>query len=254
MTDDLAARLREAGCVFAEEEAAHLRASAVAGGVELEPLVVRRLAGEPLETIVGWCAFGRRRLAVGPGVFVPRRRTRFLAGLAVAVLRSRPHGALLEAYAGVAPVAATVLGVLGSREVHVADLDPGALAYARRNAPGAVVHVGDGFEALGTPERLRFGVIAAVPPYVPTSAIARMPREARSHEPGVALVGGEDGLDHVRRLVEGAGPWLARGGVVLVELHRDQAADAAAHAVRAGFVARRHRSADGQTVVLSCRR
>src|SRR5918993_4559434 len=75
-------RLRAAGCVFAEDEAA-LLLEAVEGrpdaGDELEGLVVRRVAGEPLEQLLGWAEFAGRRILVEPGVFVPRRRTEFLA-------------------------------------------------------------------------------------------------------------------------------------------------------------------------------
>ncbi|MDN5895471.1 MAG: methyltransferase, partial [Nocardioides sp.] len=69
----LVERLRAAGCVHAEEEAALL--SEAASGVELERLVARRAAGEPLEHVVGWALFDGHRVAVRPGVFVPRRRT-----------------------------------------------------------------------------------------------------------------------------------------------------------------------------------
>ena len=75
------ARLRAAGCVFAEEEAALLLAAA--SGRDLEALVLRRVAGEPLEHVLGWVSFAGSRYVVTPGVFVPRRRSELLVSAVV---------------------------------------------------------------------------------------------------------------------------------------------------------------------------
>ncbi len=85
------ARLRAAGCVFAEDEAAVLLATA-ASPAELDVLVERRAAGEPLEQVVGWAEFAGLRIWVDPGVFVPRRRSEFLVSVAVGLGRSRLSG------------------------------------------------------------------------------------------------------------------------------------------------------------------
>ena len=84
VTDDatVVARLRRAGCVFAEDEAAMLLSSA-RSPAELDALVERRVAGEPLEQVVGWAEFAGLRIVVDPGVFVPRRRSEFLVSVAV---------------------------------------------------------------------------------------------------------------------------------------------------------------------------
>jgi release factor glutamine methyltransferase len=91
--DDAAvvARLRGAGCVFAEEEAA-LLLSAARTREELDALVGRRAAGEPLEQVVGWAEFAGLRIVVDPGVFVPRRRSEFLVSVAVGLAGWRPDG------------------------------------------------------------------------------------------------------------------------------------------------------------------
>ncbi|WP_210443248.1 putative protein N(5)-glutamine methyltransferase [Nocardioides sp. SYSU D00065] len=228
-TPDVVARLRAAGCVWAEDEAALLR-EAAASGTELEELVARRVAGEPLELVLGWAAFLGRRLAVVPGVFVPRRRTELLARttLAHVAARSRPGAGapvvVVEMCCGVAPVA----GVLGGPdhrgvEVHAADVSSAALECARRNAPHATLHRGDLFAALPRDLRGRIGVLAANAPYVPSDRIAVMPPEAREHEPPAALDGGPDGVDLHRRLAAGATAWLAPGGSLLVETSPAQA-------------------------------
>src|SRR5579859_6496905 len=82
------ARLRAAGCVFAEEEAELLRAAARTPA-ELDALVERRAAGEPLEQVVGWAEFCGLRVLVDPGVFVPRRRSEFLVSVAAGLARAR---------------------------------------------------------------------------------------------------------------------------------------------------------------------
>ena len=83
---EVVAVLRAAGCVFAEEEAAVLLAQAT-DEADLALMLARRVAGEPLEQVVGWAEFCGLRIAVAPGVFVPRRRTEVLVDLAARILR-----------------------------------------------------------------------------------------------------------------------------------------------------------------------
>ncbi len=212
----LVARLRAAGCVFAEDEARLLVGTGLTGEA-LELLVARRLAGEPLETVLGWVDFAGRRLSVVAGVFVPRRRTELLARVAASY--AGPSSVLLELCCGVAPVAA----VVPAGEVHASDVDPVALDCARRNVPHATLHLSDLYAALPDALRGRVDVLVANAPYVPTERIALMPPEARDHEPAVALDGGVDGVDLHRRISAGAPAWLAPGGVLLVETSPAQA-------------------------------
>ncbi|WP_430297269.1 putative protein N(5)-glutamine methyltransferase [Sinomonas sp. B1-1] len=251
VVDNVVRRLRAAGCVFAEKEA-RLLVEACRDTGRLEGLVARRVAGEPLEHLLGWADFAGRRIAVGPGVFVPRRRSELLVRLAVAHLHasrlgvtsweSRPAGAAHDAgpppavvvdlccgsgAIGVAIAAALADGA--ALELHAADVDPTAVEYARRNlAPwGGTVHRGDLFEALPAPLRGRVQVLTANAPYVPTASIPFMPPEAREHEPLLALDGGSDGLDFHRSIASAAPEWLADGGVLVIEVSRRQAETAA---------------------------
>lgn len=234
----LVARLRAAGCVWSEDEAALLSAAA-ATAEEREVLAARRIAGEPLELVLGWVEFLGRRLVVAPDVFVPRHRTELLARttLAYAATRSEaPDGrrlVVVEMCCGVAPVAAHLDAA--RVEVHAADLSPAALGCARRNAPAAALHLGDLYDALPSELRGRVDVLAANAPYVPTDRIADMPREAREHEPRVALDGGAEGVDLHRRLAAQARDWLAPGGVLLVETSPAQAALTTAAMTAAGL-------------------
>ena len=174
------------------------------------PLVVRRVAGEPLEQVLGWASFGGLRVAVVPGVFVPRRRTELLVREAVAV--TTPDAVVVDLCCGCGAVGLAVATTVPGVELHAADVDPVAVACARDNLAGlgvvgGTVHLGD-LDALAAARlRGRVDVLAANAPYVPTAEIALMPPEARDHEPPVALDGGADGLDVARRVVAAA--WLA---------------------------------------------
>ncbi|MBF4579972.1 methyltransferase [Frigoribacterium sp. VKM Ac-2530] len=253
----MVARLRAAGCVFAEDEA-RLLLEAAAAGPGLESLVLRRTAGEPLEQVLGWAAFDGLRLVVEPGVFVPRRRTELLVRLADAALavvpglppapgrgQVPPDGTtasgtapvVVELCCGVGAVAAALLRRRPRLEVVAADLDPVAARCARRNlGDGATVVGGDLFAELPTHLRGRVDLLVANAPYVPTAAIATMPPEARLHESLLALDGGDDGLDLHRRIASGAGEWLAPTGTLLIETSEAQAVATAALFAAAGLV------------------
>jgi release factor glutamine methyltransferase len=138
--DDAAvvARLRSAGCVFAEDEAALLLAAA-RSREELGALVERRAAGEPLEQVVGWAGFAGLRIEVDAGVFVPRRRSEFLVSVAIGLAGSRADGGrdipvIIDLCCGTGALGlAVATGLAGRAELHAADLDPAAVACARRN-------------------------------------------------------------------------------------------------------------------------
>jgi release factor glutamine methyltransferase len=244
------ARLRAAGCVFAEDEARLLLGTTADRG-ELSTLVDRRVAGEPLEHLLGWAEFRGLRVAVDPGVFVPRRRTGFLAQQAIDL--ARPGAVVLDLCCGSGAVGLAVAAERSDVELHAADVDPVAVACARRNtaAVGGRVYQGDLFGPLPAGLRGRVDVLVANVPYVPSGEIARMPPEARDHEPRTALDGGPDGLDVARRVVAGGPAWLAPGGSLLFETSEEQAPVAMA-LVRAGGLAARVAEDDelGATVVV----
>jgi release factor glutamine methyltransferase len=212
-------RLRAAGCVFAEDEARLLDAAA-SSPAELESLVARRVAGEPLEYLLGWVEFAGLRVSIEPGVFVPRRRTELLAQSAVAVIES--GDVLIDLCCGCGAVAAAVGTAVRGVELHAVDVDETAARCARRNVSGQV-YLGDLYAALPGTLRGQASVVTGNAPYVPTDALATMPPEARLHEPRIALDGGPDGLDVLRRIVAGAPDWLRAGGWLFVESSTAQA-------------------------------
>jgi release factor glutamine methyltransferase len=225
--------LRAAGCVFAEDEA-RLLVAAAESPADLTTLVDRRVSGEPLEYVLGWAEFCGLRIVVDAGVFVPRRRTVFLAQQAVA--RATADALVVDLCCGSGAVGAAVTAALPGVRVHAADVDRVAVACARRNLPGGHVHRGDLFGALPAALMGRVDVLVANVPYVPSEAIALMPPEAREHEPRIALDGGADGLDVARRVVAGARDWLAPGGVVLFEVGEAQVATARQVVAAAGLL------------------
>ncbi|WP_199584500.1 putative protein N(5)-glutamine methyltransferase [Blastococcus sp. TF02A-30] len=247
---DVVARLRAAGCVFAEEEAALLTGAAT--GAALVDLVDRRVAGEPLEQLLGWVSFDGLRIALAPGVFVPRRRTELLVERAAAL--ARPGGVVVDLCCGSGAVGAALAARVPGVELTAADLDAAAVACAVRNLPGVDVRQGDLFDALPARLRGRVDVLVANVPYVPTAAIASMPPEARDHEPRLALDGGDDGLAVARRVIDGAASWLAVGGVLLFETSGQQVPAATAAVAAAGLLPAVAEDGErGATVVLGTR-
>ena len=242
-------RLRAAGCVFAEDEA-RLLVSAARTPAELAAMVDRRVAGLPLEQVVGWAEFCGLRIAVDPGVFVPRRRTEFLVEQARA--RVGPRAIIVDLCCGAGAIGAALASGLDQAELHAADIDPAAVRCARRNvaALGGRVYQGDLFDPLPAGLRGRVAVVVANVPYVPAGEIRFLPLEARAHEPLVALDGGPDGLEVLRRVAAGAPGWLAPGGHLLIETTERQAPQAAAAFAASGLVPRVSASAELDATVV----
>jgi release factor glutamine methyltransferase len=241
------ALLRSAGCVFAEDEARLLMATARTPD-ELSAMAERRAAGLPLEQVLGWAEFCGLRIAVDPGVFVPRRRTEFLVQQAALLARGDdpprppregmawPGVIVVDLCCGAGAIGAALAAAVDQAEVHAVDIDPAAVRCARRNVPGHV-YQGDLYQPLPASLRGRVGILAANVPYVPTGEIGSLPAEARTHEPLVALDGGPDGLDVLRRVAAGAPWWLASGGHLLIETSERQVPLASAAFAASGLTA-----------------
>lgn len=247
-SDELVARLRAAGCVFAEDEAAALQ-DAAGSSAELETMAVRRIGGEPLEQVLGWAEFDGIRVRVRPGVFVPRLRTTLMVRLAAR--RLGPGDVVIDLGCGTGAIGAAVAARVPDVEVWAVDVDPEAVACARLNLVAERVLLGDLYTPL--PDGLRAQVICANAPYVPTEAIALMPPEARDHEHRVALDGGHDGLAVQRRAIAGAAERLARAGLLLVETSRAQAPLTAALMTAAGLHPEVHTDDDVDGTVVAGR-
>jgi release factor glutamine methyltransferase len=238
----IVARLRAAGCVFAEDEA-RLLVSAARTPADLVAMVDRRVDGLPLEHVLGWAEFCGLRIAVDPGVFVPRRRTELLVRQGAAVARqalAKRRVVVVDLCCGSGAVGAALAAALDRVDLYAADIDPAAVRCARRNvaAAGGQVYEGDLYEPLPAGLRGCVDVLAVNAPYVPTDAVGLLPQEARIHEPRVALDGGADGLDVQRRVTAAAPLWLAPGGHLLIETSGRQAPQTVEIFARNGLIPR----------------
>jgi len=244
--DAIVSRLRAAGCVFAEDEA---RLLAAADPDRVEALVARRVAGEPLEHLLGWAEFLGRRVVLEAGVFVPRRRTEFLARRAIAL--AAPGAVVLDLCCGSGAIGSAVAAAVAGIQVHAVDIEPAAVRCAERNLPGGHAYLGDLYEPLPGELRGRVDLLVVNAPYIPTGTIGLLPPEARLHEPRVALDGGADGLDVQRRVIAGAPGWLAPGGTLLIETSERQSPTTLALMQDAGLVAEvvRYEPLDATVVV-----
>jgi release factor glutamine methyltransferase len=219
--DPIVSRLRAAGCVFAEDEARLLAAEAP-DAAALESMVARRVSGVPLEVVMGWAEFCGLRIPVAEGVFVPRRRTEFLAQQAISY--ASPGDVVFELCCGTGAISAALLAARETLEVYAADIDPAAVACASGHLQSrATVFRSDLYAAFPAALRTRVAVVVANAPYVPSRELDLLPREARQYEPAFALEGGSDGLDILRRVFAEAPHWLAPGGHVLGECSEQQA-------------------------------
>lgn len=248
------ARLRAAGCVFAEDEAAMLIAEA-SSVEELERMIEQRVDGLPLEIIVGFAMFCGRRILVEPGVFVPRRRTEFLVEQAAALVT--PGAVVLDLCCGVGAVGAVLLVTHRGIELYAADIEAAAVRSARRNIEplGGTVFEGDLYQPLPAGLRGRVDILTANAPYVPTAEIRLMPPEARLYEPPITLDGGSDGLDIQRRIADDAPNWLSPRGRLLIETSERQSPITVEILERAGLSTTVARSDDlDATVVIGAMR
>jgi release factor glutamine methyltransferase len=232
--DAVVAQLRAAGCVFAEDEAA-LLISAGYSPADLRNQVDKRVSGIPLEHILGWVEFCGLRILVDAGVFVPRQRTAFLVQRAVAL--AAPDAVVLDLCCGAGAIGVAIAARLPGIDLFAADVDPVAVANARRNIRPSRVFEGDLFDAVPSSLSGRIELLVANTPYVPTDAVALMPPEARLFEARVAIDGGVDGLDVQRRVAEAAPHWLAPGGHLVVESSEAQAELTAALFEASGLIA-----------------
>jgi len=225
----LAARLAAAGCVAPEEEAAELLAAAP-DAETLERWVARRSSGVPLPWLTGRTTFAGLVLHIDPGVYVPRPQTEELARRAAGHLP--PKGRAVDLCTGSGAVAAALRAAAPEGSVVGVDLDEAALRCAAAN--GVPTVRADVADALPFPHRC-VDVVTAVAPYVPTDALALLPRDVVTHEPRRALDGGPEGLTLVHRVVHHAA-WLLRpGGWLLLELGGDQSAAVSAGLRTLGF-------------------
>jgi release factor glutamine methyltransferase len=242
--------LAAGGFLSPEEEADALIAASRAGAGSIDELLARRLKGEPLAWVTGSVTICGVHVRIDHGVFVPRPHTEALARRATALLPE--DGIAIDLCTGSGAVAAVLVAAHPRATVVGTDIDPAAVACARRNGVEALE--GDLDEPLASELRGRVDLITAVVPYVPTEELHLLPRDVRAHEPRHALDGGPRGTTGLVRAAETAARWLRPGGAVLLELGGDQAAVMTRTVTALGFRdVRVHADEEGQDRAIEAR-
>ncbi len=229
-----------------------VQAKVIAGSVvsaqtaeEIAELVTRRAGREPLQHITGRAAFRSLELAMGPGVFVPRPETELVAQYAIDALRAvaSPEPVGVDLGTGSGAIALAMATEVPHARVYGVEVSPRAFVWTvqnfrsvgARNATAVFIDL-----AVALPELDgRVDVVISNPPYIPLGAIPRDP-EVRLFDPEIALYGGEDGLDVVRKVSGTARRLLRRGGTLVLEHGEVQAAPIAALLKADGWTAVAH--------------
>lgn len=201
-------------------------------------LIDRRLAGEPIQYILGVTEFYGLPIRVNPAVLIPRPETEHLVEEALKRAANFAHPRVVDIGTGSGCIAVALARHLPQAAITAIDISANALALARENANLNAVSdrirflEGD----LMTPVAGEtFDIIVSNPPYVPATDLPTLPVEVRDHEPALALFAGDDGLDIYRRLIPAAHAALVPGGWLVLEIGYGQSTDVTALLAAAGF-------------------
>jgi len=185
-------------------------------------MLARRLAGEPLQYVLGRWGFRSLDLVVDPRVLIPRPETEEVAGAAIDEARRLDAKVVVDLGTGAGGIALSMAVELPGVEVWATDVSADAIDVARANLAGigragarVQLRVGSWYDALPDELRGRVDVIAANPPYV--SETAQLPPDVADWEPDVALYSANKGSDGPAAVIDGALAWLARPGVLVME-------------------------------------
>jgi len=181
----------------------------------------------PLQHLVGLCPWRDLLLEASPAALIPRQETELLVDLALNHFKTSPPGRWADLGTGSGAIAVCLARAWPMAAGHGVDLSPEALRLAECNfqrcAPrhNCALHLGSWW----SPLRSWWGdldLVISNPPYIPSAVLQGLEAVVRDHEPHLALSGGEDGLDAIRAVVDGAPAGLAPGGLLLLEHHHDQ--------------------------------
>lgn len=204
-------------------------------GLEVEPGDLERIRAQaekrarrvPLQHLTGKAFFRNLELSVGPGVFVPRPETELLAQIGIDALNAAISAGNAK------PVAADLGTGSGAIALSLATEVPTAYVYAVELSDDAMPWTTKNFARYGANAQLRQGDLADAfqdlngqlsavvsnPPYIPDDMVPIYP-EVHLHDPALALYGGTDGLDLIRKVSKTAQRLLVSGGVLALE-HAD---------------------------------
>jgi release factor glutamine methyltransferase len=239
-------QLRQVGVDSPEQDARQLLA--YAAGIELarlplldavdddqasnfQALIEKRARRVPLQHLTGRAHFRYLELEVGPGVFVPRPESEVMTGWAIEHLRpmvyavargkSRHLPVVVELGTGSGAIAKSIATELTGTRIHAVEMSEEAAAYAARNLADTTVELYVRDMAGALPElNGAVDLVIANPPYIPLDAFESVVPEVRDHDPILALVSGQDGLDAIKAVVAEGARLLRPAGLLCVE-HAD---------------------------------
>ena len=201
-------------------------------GMQIESMMRRHLAGEPLQYVLGRWGFRRLDLMVDPRVLIPRPETELIVDIVLAHVADSPEGVtVVDLGTGSGAIGLSLLHELppGAATVWMTDSSGDALDVARanaagigRSAAGARFAGGSWYGALGESLRGTLDVIVSNPPYIAADD-TELESAVREWEPMSALIAGDDGLVDLREIVAGAPHWLRAGGLLVTEIGHTQA-------------------------------
>ena len=184
----------------------------------------RRLAGEPIDHIIGYREFYGRKFKVNKDVLSPRPETEMLVDVALEIMKNNPEARILDLGTGSGAIIISILAEAARAQGIAVDLSAAALSVARENAQAHEV-----IERLtflqGSwfgPTEGRFDIILSNPPYITDAAMEKLAIEVSEFDPDLALRGGEDGLIAYRAIISEAPDYLKSGGILLLEIGFDQ--------------------------------
>ena len=194
---------------------------------EIIRIADERLTGRPLWYVIGDTDFCGYTIKVDERVLIPRPETEDMVMMAIAAAEEGQN--ILDLCTGSGAIAIAAYKELEKSgrkcKVTAVDISADALELAKENAAANEADVlfiqSDMFNRI----RGRFDIIISNPPYIPTKTVDTLQREVKEHEPRLALDGGKDGLDFYRRIAADAGKYLARGGMLIMEVGEGQAHD-----------------------------
>jgi release factor glutamine methyltransferase len=193
---------------------------------EFETAITRRVKREPLQHITGLAPFRHLELHVGSGVFIPRPETEQLVELAIQKLEGMSEPLIVDLCSGSGAIAISLSTELQGARVHSVELSGQAFEFLTRNYQKYGLDIGlaknEDLETALEQLQGQVDLVISNPPYIPDSAIP-IDLEVQLHEPGLALYGGQDGLDVIRKISERAHHLLKPSGLLLVE-HADSQA------------------------------
>ncbi len=225
----------------------------VRGVAKLDALVERRVAGEPIQYVLGHWPFRSIDLMIDKRVLIPRPETEVVAGLALAELdRVAPSdgATVIDLGTGSGAIGLSIAVERPNVRVLLTDSSADALSVARanlagigNNARGVEISEGSWFDAVPVTYSGKCHVIVSNPPYVPVGE--QLDRSVVDWEPESALRAGDDGLDDLRLLVENAGAWLTENGSLVLEMAPDQTEAIAELGAGCGYVSAIHKDLAG---------